>query len=49
MNNKIYRYDCVDGKLIINEIESEVIKWIFSTVATYIKHPPSLTCLTPKQ
>lgn len=42
MNNKIYGYDCVDGKLVINEIESEVIKWIFSTVATYIKHPPKV-------
>lgn len=42
MNDKIYGYDFVDGKYVINEIEAEIVKWMSSTILSYIEHPPKV-------
>lgn len=36
-----YGYDMVDGKLVVNELESEVVKWISNTTLAYLEHPPA--------
>lgn len=42
MNKKIYGYDYVDGKYVVNEFEAEIVKWLSSTVLAYIEHPPKV-------
>lgn len=41
MNKKIYGYDSVEGKLVINEIEAENVKWIIQAAIAYLDHPPT--------
>lgn len=36
-----YGYDMVDGELVVNELESEVVKWISKTTMAYLEHPPA--------
>lgn len=40
MNKSIYGYDLIGGKLVPNEFESEIVKWISATTLAYIEHPP---------
>lgn len=36
----IYGYKKVDGKLLVDEIEAENVKWIFRMILQYTEHPP---------
>ena len=38
-NFEHYGYDIVDGKLIINEIQAESIRWLFRTINEYFINP----------
>ncbi len=37
---KILGYDCVDGKLVVNPVESEIVKFTFEKTIQYTDHPP---------
>ena len=34
-------YDCVDGKLVANEDEARIVKYIFAKQKEYTEHPPA--------
>lgn len=36
-----YGFDIVDGKFVINELETETVKWLFVTSQAYTEHPPA--------
>lgn len=41
-NFEHYGYDIVDGKLVINEIQAEHIRWLFRTIIEYSISPPEV-------
>ena len=42
MYKKHLGYDCIDGKVVINEEESEIVKFIFDKYVEYNQNPPSV-------
>jgi len=41
-NFEHYGYNIVDGKLVINEIQAESIRWLFRTINEYSINPPKV-------
>ena len=41
-NFEHYGYDNLDGKLVINEIQAESIRWLFKTINEYSINPPEV-------
>ena len=37
---KVFGYDQIDGKLVINTDEAEIVKYVFNKVNEYTEHPP---------
>ena len=38
-----FGYEYKDGKLIVNELEAVIVRWVVTTMNVYCEHPP--TCL----
>ena len=39
---KVFGFDNVDGKMVINAAEADVVKTVFNRVAGYVEHPPKI-------